>query len=276
MEPPPSIDIEKACAHLSTDTYLTPVSRKSYAERLRRASRLPGFFESPSTAVEAGYENRATALSVLRVLKYLHDYNPHFSFGSDFSMYRLLKDQVQEEVASRYDERERRDTDVDWDLILGIEPHVRDMDLLLYKFVTQMPPRRNKDYTKIRIVAEDDGNGNVYDTSTQQIKYRWFKTGARIGEQEVDVSAEVAAMIPTQQTYVFEGAPGKPVTEDALSKRFRRMFAFAGLSQVATTTLRRSYASKQVQQGLTPRQLAEAALELSHSSRTHMHYAFRQ
>lgn len=270
----PSIDIEKVCAHLETDTYLTPVSRKSYANRLRRASQLPGFFESPSAAVEEGIENRASALGMLRILNYLHLHNPHFDFGSDLGAYRLLKDQLQEEVTSRYDERERRETDVDWELVLGIEPHVRDMDLLLYKFVTQMPPRRNKDYSRLRIVEHDDGEGNVYEVSTQQIKYRWYKTGRRKGEQVVVVPAEVAAMIP-QQTYVFEGATGKPVSETALAKRFQRMFEFAGLSKVATNTLRRSYASMQVQQGLTPRQLAKAAEELSHSSRTHMRYAFK-
>lgn len=273
--PPPSMDIEAACSYLEKDTYLTPISRRSYANRLRRASQLPGFFESPSAAVEENFDNKASALGMLRILNYLHLHNPHFDLGSDLGAYRLLKDQLQEEVTSKYDKRERRETDVDWELVCGIEPHVRENDLLLFRFATRMPPRRNKDYSAIRIVPQDDGIGNLYDTSTQRLIFRRYKTGSRLGEQVVHVPDEVAELIPKNQTYVFEGAKDKAVTESALAKRFQRMFEFAGLSKVATNTLRRSYAAMQVNHGLTPRELAEAAEELSHSSRTHMRYAFR-
>jgi len=267
------MDIEATCAWIAASNW-RPATKKSYEDNLRRFSAIPEFRENPVGVLEEMYVNINTLRARLGVLLVLHYRCPHFELGGSLEYARLLVDKLQDDRVEVYERRERRQNDVDWTDVQAAEARVAARDLLLFRCLTRLPPQRCSDFADMRLVEEDDGGGNVYVRSTQQFIFRAYKTAKRRGTKVVDVPNEIAALIPTDQAYLFQSRAGTGVGFPAMSKRIRATFARAGM-RVSAIALRRSFASMQLKEGVEGMDLARVAADMDHTSRTHRWYAFR-
>lgn len=267
------MDIEKTCAWIMASNVTAP-TKKSNTENLRRFALIPGFFENPIDTLEQQYPNINSLASRLRTLLKLHFECPHFLLSEDSVEYaRLLNEKLLNDRIAYYERRERRETDVDWADVEAAEAKILPRDMLLFRCLTRLPPQRCADYSNMRIVDADDGNGNVYDRTAQQFVFRHYKTAKARGVKVVDVPDDVAELVPNQ-AYLFQSRQGGPVGYSALSKRITALFKRGGL-HAGAIALRRSFASQQVKDGVEGVDLVRAAHAMDHQVRTHLYYAFK-
>jgi hypothetical protein len=267
------MDIEKTCEWIAASDVTAP-TKKSNIDNLRRFALIPGFYDDPIGTLEQQYTNTNSLASRLRVLLKLHYNCPHFSLSEDALQYaRLLNDKLHNDRVDAYERRERRETDVDWADVQAAEAKILPRDLLLFRCLTRLPPQRCADYSNMRVVDEDDGQGNVYDRSAQQFVFRHYKTAKKRGTKVVDVPSDIAELVP-DQAYLFQSRQGGPVGYAAMSKRITALFKRGGL-HAGAIALRRSFASQQVQDGVEGVDLARAAAAMDHHTRMHLYYAFK-
>jgi integrase len=268
----PQLDIDATCEWVAASD-LRPATKTAYVQNLRRFAQDPAFLDDPVAFLEARFTHGATLLSRVGSLVALHRKCPHFDLGASLEYALLLLDALKDANVEQYERRERRDNDVDWTDVQAAESRLEPRDLLLFRCLTRLPPQRCADYSNMRIVEDDDGRGNVFARSTQEFVFRDYKTSKRRGIKVVSVPDEIAELVP-DQSYLFEARGGGPVGYRALSKRISSMFSRAGL-HAGSIALRRSFASKQLKEGLEGVDLARASASMDHTTRTHRWYAFK-
>jgi len=123
------------------------------------------------------------------------------------------------------------------------------MDWTIVSLYTKMPPRRNKDYSEMKINSD---TGNSYDTDTNELVFRDYKTDRKYGEQRFSLSKypEMNKVMKTwinkrtdnENNYLLSNHDGSYSfkSSNSMTRRLNKIF---GGHKVSSTALRSIYLS---------------------------------
>ena len=123
------------------------------------------------------------------------------------------------------------------------------MDWTIVSLYTKMPPRRNKDYSEMKINSE---TGNSYDTDTNELVFRDYKTDNKFGEQRFSLSKypEMNKVMKiwmnkrsnNEDGYLLSSHDGTYSfkSSNSMTRRLNKIF---GGNKVSSTALRSMYLS---------------------------------
>jgi len=123
------------------------------------------------------------------------------------------------------------------------------MDWTIVSLYTKMPPRRNKDYSEMKINSD---TGNSYDTDTNELVFRNYKTEGKFGEQRFSLSKypEMNKVMKiwmnkrsnNEEGYLLSSHDGSYSfkSSNSMTRRLNKIF---GGHKVSSTALRSMYLS---------------------------------
>lgn len=123
------------------------------------------------------------------------------------------------------------------------------MDWTIVSLYTKMPPRRNKDYSEMKINSD---TGNSYDIDTNELVFRDYKTDSKYGEQRFSLSKypEMNKVMKTwinkrtdnENNYLLSNHDGSYSfkSSNSMTRRLNKIF---GGNKVSSTALRSIYLS---------------------------------
>ena len=143
------------------------------------------------------------------------------------------------------------------------------MDWFIVSLYTKLCPRRNKDYSEMKINSD---TGNSYDTDTNELVFRSYKTDSKYGEQRFSLSKypEMNKVMKiwlnkrsdNEEGYLLSNHDGSYSfgSSNAMTRRLNRIF---GGNKISSTALRSIYLTEKYKD--TSLELKEDAKMMGHS-----------
>ncbi len=148
----------------------------------------------------------------------------------------------------------------------------KDYDDIVNYFIvslyTKIPPRRNKDYSTMKINSDE---GNTYMTDTNEFIYRDYKTSGNYGEQKISLN-EYPEMNKVMKVYMnkrVENDDGFLITKhDGGYMKFsndmtRRLNKIFGGKKISSTALRNMYVKDKYKD--VNKEMVDDAMKMGHS-----------
>jgi hypothetical protein len=148
----------------------------------------------------------------------------------------------------------------------------KDYDDIVNYFIislyTKMPPRRNKDYSAMKINSDE---GNTYMTDTNEFIYRDYKTSKKYGEQKISLK-EYPEMDKVMKIYMnkrVENDNGFLITKhdgghmknsNDMTRRLNKIFAG---KKISSTALRNMYVKGKYKD--VNKEMLDDAMKMGHS-----------
>jgi len=275
------MSLETVLADIDSANHLSLVTRQMRKSQIRVLFRTKPFPKKIVTKVLPQLSVKdSTMLNYLGAILGVMRVSPAFrNIVGEHQRKTLLQEFVilKEKETQRVQAAGARETDIKWEDLLACEEKFPEGSeaLLIHKLYTHLPTVRS-DFTPVKIVdtlAETaDTNMNYFvmdDPDTPPVFIlNVYKTSNRYGQQIFPLPQSILDMVPKNQTFLFEAAPGFPIFANTLSKKVTRAYKrYCGI-HVNINIIRRSYAEH-------TRGDAVSAINQGHSLGTHAKYAAR-
>lgn len=190
-----------------------------------------------------------------------------------------FNNEINQVVGKEYDEQKKRTNDIEWEEVLAVKNKIENKDdLLIYLLYTDIPTQRI-DFTPMLIVDTEDhakeDDINYYVKNTEQFIFNIYKTAKTHGQNIIDATPEIAKLIPSDNTWLFEDKNGEPLSDNALSKRITKVFTKYLGKHVSMTQIRRSQCSLEDRDEKPIKEKEEQASKRGHTDATKQRYAFK-
>jgi hypothetical protein len=275
------MSLDQTTSDIDSANHLSIVTRHNLKSKVKRLFETKPFPKKISSKVldqivQKDSSRLAYLTAILSVMKVSPSFRALVGDSQRMTISRevvILKDKEEE----RKTIGETRKSDIAWEDLLKCEFPAGSEALLLHKLYTELPTMR-ADYTPVEIVkskaqvVDDDMNYIVLGKKPVFI-LRSYKTAKTYGEQTFPIPQSVVDLLPRDQKYLFESAPGVPILANTLSKKITRAYERYCKIPMNINALRRSYSEHT--SSLGPEERLDAAIAQGHSLSQHRQYAAR-
>jgi hypothetical protein len=309
--PPPSIiydSIEKAVASGS----IQRSTADSYGYSLRRIERAckcqiadvvahpAKYFSAMEKAVDARATLKTSVAAVLAALKYsgLKASDPDL-FHKWYKLYFPLFQEQRDSATSNQPSPRQQASMIAWTEAIAkfeeldkSDKRYASKEHLLLMFYTQLSPRRQEDYFRIRIVRDGEEGGKPDKDASATLRLHAspdrggtltvtkYKTADayKAWEKELDapfVKAVLRSLQINDREYVFVDAAGKPfANRNSFTQNTNRTFSSLFGRKITVNSLRHAYSTyRNADRTLSLKDRMQDSRDMGHSLETHLSYA---
>lgn len=179
-----------------------------------------------------------------------------------------------EDIRKIYQEKEKDTKNIFSKVRYTMDDLQEAQDYIILALYNEIPPRRLKDYTDMKVDNIDKNKDNYFDKKKNKLIFNSYKTSKFYGQQEVDAPPKLAKLLKKWEKmnpsdYLLFDYKGNKLTSDKLTRRLNKIFD----RKISVNMLRHIFISEGVLKDVPDlKELEKVAEQMGHNVEQQMLY----